>query len=94
LFDELLASVPEDERRASMHVVSRDGSVVSAGDAVIRLMAVFPATRPAAWWARLWPPQRRKIAAQYRKTADARSALSDKVPDAEPTVVPPGWVKR
>ena len=75
-----------------MHVVGVDGRVASAGDAMIAMMAVFPATRREARIARLWPPRRRKIAADYRRLADRRGELSEKVPDVPPTVVPPAWV--
>ena len=88
----LLASVPDDERRRSMHVVAVNGSVASAGDAMIALMAVFPVTRRQARIARLWPPRRRKIAEDYRRLADRRAELSERVPDVPPTVVPPVWV--
>jgi predicted DCC family thiol-disulfide oxidoreductase YuxK len=93
LFEVLLASVPEDERRSSMHVVGVDGSVASAGDAVIRLMAVFPRTRWRAWVARVLPPVRSKVDREYRRLADRRGELSDRVPDAPPTVVRPGFVR-
>jgi hypothetical protein len=93
LFDTLLASVPEDERRRSMHVVSRRGRVRSAGDAVIALMAVSPRTRPRAWLVRAVPSLRRKVAAQYEKTAARRGELSERVPDAPVTVVEPRWVR-
>ena len=89
----LLASVEEDERRRSMHVVGVDGSVASAGDAMIALMAVFPATKRQARIARLWPPRRRRIAEDYRRLADRRSELSERVADVPPTVVRPAWVR-
>jgi len=88
----LLSSVPEDERPLSMHIVRPDGSVVSAGDAVVELFAIFPRTRPKAWAARLLPPMRRKIRREYQRVADRRSELSERVPDTEPTVVRPRWV--
>ena len=93
LFDVLLASVAEEDRRSSMHVVRRDGSVASAGEAVIELLAVFPRTRWKAWAARLLPPVRRKVHAEYRRLAERRGELSDRVPDAEPVVVRPRWMR-
>ena len=75
-----------------MHVVEKDGTVHSAGEAVIRLLAVFPRTRWKSWAARLLPPLRRKVSRDYERLADRRSELSERVPDAEPTVVPPRWV--
>ena len=85
--------MPEDERRTSMHVVRVNGSVASAGDAMIELMAAFPASRRQARIARLWPPRRRKIAEDYWRLANRRSELSEKVPDVPPVVVRPAWVK-
>lgn len=85
--------MPEDDRRRSMHVVSRRGRVRSAGDAVIALMAVNPRTRPRAWLVRVVPSMRRRVAEQYQRTADRRGELSEKVPDAPVTVVEPRWVR-
>jgi len=76
-----------------MHVVSRRGRVASAGDAVIALMAASPATRKQAWLTRAIPSRRRKVAADYQRTADRRGELSEKVPDAAVTVVEPRWVR-
>jgi hypothetical protein len=94
LFEELCASVPEDELRTSMHVVRTDGTVASAGDALIELMALSPKTARQARLAKLWPPLRRKIAADYRRLADRRGELSERVPDVPPTVVRPQWIRR
>jgi len=90
----LLASVPEDDRRKSMHVVGVDGIVASAGDAVIAMMAVFPKTRWKARVARTLPPLRRKVGREYQRLADRRSELSERVPDVPPTVVRPTWVRQ
>lgn len=76
-----------------MHVVRRDGTVTSAGDAVIELMRVFPRSRPVAFFARLLPPVRRRIARRYEATAARRGQLSERVPDTEVTVVRPRWIK-
>ena len=76
-----------------MHVVRRDGSVASAGAAVVVLLGVFPRTRWKAWAARLLPPVRRKVDAQYQRLVDRRGELSDRVPDAEAVVVRPRWVR-
>ena len=73
--------------------MSRRGRVASAGDAVIALMAASPATRKQAWLTRAIPSRRRKVAADYQRTADRRGELSEKVPDAEVTVVEPRWVQ-
>ena len=75
-----------------MHVVRPNGSVASAGGAVIELWAIFPATRRKARIARLWPPLRRKVEREYRQLADRRGELSDRVDDVEPTIVRPEWV--
>ena len=76
-----------------MHVVAVDGSVASAGDAMIAMMAVFPESRREARAAKLWPPKRRKITTDYWRLADRRSELSERVPDVPPTVVRPAWVR-
>lgn len=76
-----------------MHVVRTDGSVASAGAAVIELLLLSPATRWRARRARVWPPLRRQIERDYRRLADRRAELSDRVPDAPPTVARPGWVR-
>jgi hypothetical protein len=89
----LLADVPEDERRRSMHLVSRRGRVRSAGDAMIGLMAAFPRTRPKAWLVRAVPSLRRKARAQYVRLAERRGELSEKVPDAPVTLVEPRWTR-
>jgi predicted DCC family thiol-disulfide oxidoreductase YuxK len=84
--------VPPDLWFESMHIVRPGGTVVSAGDAVIDLLALSPKTRWQAWAARLLPPLRKKIDREYRKLADRRGELSARVEDAEPVVVPPRWV--
>ena len=72
-----------------MHVIGRDGSVHSAGDAVVEILAASPKTRWRAWAAKLLPPVRRKIAVEYQKLADRRGELSPKSPDVPPVVVEP-----
>lgn len=76
-----------------MHVVDARGRVKSGGDAMIALMALNPKTRRKAWLAMALPPLRRKARVQYEQLAARRSELSAKVPDAEVTVVEPGWVR-
>jgi hypothetical protein len=76
-----------------MHIVRRDGSVASAGEAVVVLLGIFPRTRWKSWAARLLPPVRRKVDAQYQRLVDRRGELSAKVPEAEPVVVRPRWVR-
>ena len=76
-----------------MWVVDSDGSLFGGGDAVIRLMAVFPQARWAAFVARLLPPVRRKIRKEYQRVADSRGERSQKVPDAPVTIFPPAWVR-
>ena len=76
-----------------MHVVRPDGSVASAGDAAIALRSVFPRTRWMAWLARVSRRRRERIARDYRRLAERRDELSERVPDAEPTVVRPAWVR-
>lgn len=85
--------MPEEERLASMHVVDTRGRVHSAGDAVVVLLSLNARTRWQARMARLLPPVRRKIAREYRRLADRRAELSERVPDVEPIAVPPRWVR-
>ena len=76
-----------------MHVVRRDGTVASAGEAVVVLLGTFPRTRWKSWAARLLPPVRRRVAAEYQRLVDRRGELSAKVPDQEPIAVRPRWVR-
>ena len=76
-----------------MHIVDERGRVHSGGDAMILLMAMQPATRRRARLARIWPPLRRKIRAEYVALADRRGELSERVGDVEPTHVPPRWTR-
>jgi hypothetical protein len=76
-----------------MHVVDERGRVHSGGDAMILLMAMQPATRRRARLARIWPPLRRKIRAEYVALADRRGELSERVGDVEATRVPPRWTR-
>jgi predicted DCC family thiol-disulfide oxidoreductase YuxK len=85
--------VPRDEWFESMHVVRTDGTVRSAGDAVIELMAVTPGSRRKMWSARLLPWVRKQIDRDYRRLAARRGELSGKVDDVERTVVSPRWVR-
>jgi predicted DCC family thiol-disulfide oxidoreductase YuxK len=93
LFRALLADMPEEERLASMHIVDTNGRVHSAGAAVIMLLSLNKKTRRQARMARLLPPIRRNVHREYQKLADRRAELSAKVPDAEPTTVPPRWTR-
>ena len=72
-----------------MHIVRTDGSVSSAGDAVIELMGMSLRTLPAAWLARLLPMVRRRIQRDYDRMAARRGELSAKVPDTAEVVDPP-----
>ena len=84
-----MQSVPQDRWHESMHVVRRDGSVRSAGAAVLELMKLSPATRVASWLARVVPPMRHRIDRDYARLASRRGELSERVPDVEPIVIPP-----
>jgi len=90
----LLRDVPEDDRRRQMHIVDVRGRVHSGGDALLRLMATWGG-RPArrARIAKVWPPTRRKIRAEYVALAERRGALSEQVEDVEPVTVRPAWTR-
>ena len=76
----LLAGMPEDERMASWHLVTPDGSVRSGGEAVAPLLRLLPGGSPLAWIAeRLSGPVDRG----YRWVAANRSALSRRLPGGE-----------
>lgn len=85
----LMASVPEERWRQSMHVVRKSGDVRSAGDAVIELMKCAPRTWPVAMAASVLPPMRSRIRRDYERLASRRGELSDRVEDHEPIVDPP-----
>ena len=85
----LMKPVPEELWRESMHVVRRDGTVRSGGDAVVELMKLSPRTRPMAVAASLLPPLRTKIRRDYERLASRRGELSERVDDHEPIVDPP-----
>jgi predicted DCC family thiol-disulfide oxidoreductase YuxK len=89
LFPVLMASVPRERWHESMHVVRRDGSVRSAGAAVLEIMKLKPTTRVVAWAAHVLPPLRHRIDRDYARLASRRGELSDRVPDAEQIVIPP-----
>ena len=89
-----MAPVPEDRWHESMHVVRRDGSVRSAGAAVLELMKLNPATRVVAALAHVLPPLRHRIDRQYASVAARRGELSERVPDVEPIIDPPNVLCR
>lgn len=85
--------MPEDERHSQMHIVDERGRVHSGGDALVILMAMQPATRRRARLAKVWPPLRRRIRAEYVALAAKRDVLSGRVEDVAPTHVPPRWTR-
>ena len=84
-----MQSVPKERWHESMHVVRRDGSVRSAGAAVLELMKLSPGTRVVSWVARVVPPLRHRIDRDYARLASRRGELSERVPDVEPIEIPP-----
>jgi predicted DCC family thiol-disulfide oxidoreductase YuxK len=89
LFDELVPEERYPDRSESMHVVRRDGSVKTAGDAVIALLWALPSTRLKAVPALLLPSVRRGVRQRYARLAARRGDLSERVEDTELTVVAP-----
>ena len=77
--DRLLAGLSEEERMASWHLVSPDGTVSSGGDAFQALFPLLPAGGPAAALARRFPAAARS---GYRWIADHRSPLGRLIPGA------------
>jgi predicted DCC family thiol-disulfide oxidoreductase YuxK len=74
---DLLASVPEDERMKSSHLVMPDGTVHSGGASVEPLAGVLPAGTPAALIARAMPGL---MDAGYGLVAGNRMKVSKLVP--------------
>ena len=69
----LLASVPEDRRLDSWHLVERSGTVRSAGDAAAPLLDLLPGGKPLAGAARALPGPTDRA---YRAVADNRDRLA------------------
>ena len=75
--DRLLAHLPREERMASWHLVGRDGTVRSAGDAFEALFSLLPGGGPPASLARRFPEAART---GYRWVADHRTPLGRLIP--------------
>ena len=73
----LLAHLSPEERMASWHLVSPDGTVTSAGDAFEALFRLLPGGSPPASLARRFPQAARK---GYRWIADHRTPLGRLLP--------------
>ena len=84
--DRRLGSLTPEERAASMHLVRRDGSVVSAGAAFTELLRGTPGLRHLARRAQRSPAVQRAIDRVYWAIADNRSHLGKLVPDVAPVV--------
>ena len=54
--DTLLPGMDREKKMASWHLVTPDGTVYSAGDAIAPMMALFPGGKPMAAAAKLAPP--------------------------------------
>jgi predicted DCC family thiol-disulfide oxidoreductase YuxK len=70
--DRLLASIPEQARPDSWHLVTSDGRVYSAGAAAAPLLRLLPGGRPLAFLAAAFPDV---TEAAYRSVARHRSRL-------------------
>jgi XTP/dITP diphosphohydrolase len=86
--DRRLASLDPQERAASMHLVRRDGSVLSAGAALTELLRGTPGLRRLARRARRSAALQSVIDRMYWAIADNRSRLGKLVPDVAPVVRP------
>ncbi|MDQ2675908.1 MAG: DUF393 domain-containing protein [Actinomycetota bacterium] len=69
----LLASVPEEHRLDSFHLVEPSGTVRSAGDAAEPLFAALPGGRPLGTVARAFPSTTDRV---YRAVANNRHRLA------------------
>ena len=77
--DRLLAALSPQERMASWHLVSADGSVRSAGDALEGLFSLLPGGRAPSALAARFPAVARN---GYRRVAKHRSQLGRLIPAA------------
>jgi predicted DCC family thiol-disulfide oxidoreductase YuxK len=82
----LLASVPADRREESIHLVQPDGSVLSAGDALIELTRVLPGGDLLASAAWRNDGLRRLFVRGYQLVAERRGMLSCLTPDGPPPI--------
>ena len=78
--DRLLEQVPRVERLSSLRLVLPDGSVLSAGHAMLAALELLPATRPLTWAAELLRAQA-AVGALYCFIARNRGRLGGLVPD-------------
>ena len=77
--ERLLADLSPEDRMASWHLVSPDGTVRSAGDALEALFGLLPGGSPPSALARRFPSLARE---GYRLVADHRSLLGRLIPPA------------
>lgn len=75
--DRLLANLSPDQRMGSWHLVTPDGKVRSAGDALEVLFTLLPGGSPPSALARRFP---RVARSGYRWVADHRSQLGRIIP--------------
>src|SRR5437879_10421332 len=74
--DRLLAGMDEERKMASWHLVTADGRVYSAGDAVPPLARLLPGGAPLAWLAGAFPGATDRL---YRWVADHREWLGGRL---------------
>jgi predicted DCC family thiol-disulfide oxidoreductase YuxK len=86
--NEMLASVPEDMRDESMHLVQPDGWVLSGGDALIELARLLPGGSHLADAARRYDALHKVFRSGYDFVARHRGQFSKIAPDG------PGPVRR
>jgi predicted DCC family thiol-disulfide oxidoreductase YuxK len=79
--DELLTSVPADEKFTSIHIVFADGEVLAAGDALAELSRVVPLGELAADGARRHRGVRDVFRCAYDIVASRRGPFSAFVPN-------------
>jgi hypothetical protein len=69
-----------------MHVVEPDGSFVSGGDALVRLVELLPGLAWLGQLARRQPRVRDALAGGYQAVAERRGFIGRFVPDRPPTI--------
>jgi XTP/dITP diphosphohydrolase len=84
--DRLLGSLTPEELARSMHIVRRDGEVLSGGAALTEMLRGAPGLRWLAEWARRSAVVARVVDRAYRAVADNRSHIGRFVRDVPPVV--------
>lgn len=84
LAEKLLAPMSEAQRLGSIHVVQPDGTVTSAGDALLAAFAELPVGSWVSDGAGVVPPIATGVKALFRGVSNNRGSLAHVVPHRDP----------